>query len=94
MTDIIVPEAKKQAVTEEMLTMLDNPSLKEIGLTLVVELKDGTKRKGIYVDLVVNPMNNPDYTDVKFLVFKTNKPEKDTLVFLPILHIATIAWSY
>lgn len=83
-----------QTINSNMLEVMARPDVKAHGLHLQIEIKDGTKRTGTYCDLVVNPMKRPDFKDVQFIVFKTNKPEAGLTVYLPITQIATIAWSY
>jgi hypothetical protein len=78
----------------KILTIMQAAETKSMGLKLKLELVDGTKRKGIYSDLIYDPLNRVDYKDTLFIVFITNQPEPDTKVYLPINMITTIEWSY
>lgn len=84
----------KNVVDAGMLEVMSRPEIKGAGLIMEVMLNDGTKRKGVYVDLVENPLNNPSFKGVQFAAFMIDKPEKDTKVYLPVPLIATIEWSY
>ena len=82
------------AINPKMLEVMSHPETKAHGLHLQMTLTDGTKRTGIYTDLVSDPLKRVDYKDVQFIVFRTNQPEKGLTVYLPLTQIAQIAWSY
>jgi hypothetical protein len=81
-------------INPKMLELMSHPETKACGLHLQIIMKDGSKRTGTYVDLVLDPLNRVDYKDTQFIVFKTNQPEAGLKVYLPLTQIATIAWSY
>ena len=72
---------------------MSEQDLKEAGLSFTLFLKDGSKRTGVYLDLVVNPLNNTMHKGEQFIKFSTNKPEKDLIVYLPVNDVETIEWS-
>jgi hypothetical protein len=82
-----------QILSDQMLNLLDQPQFKEAGLVMELVLKDGSKRNGVYMDIVVNPLNNTMHKGERFIKFRTNTPERDLLIYLPIKEIATIEWS-
>ncbi len=85
-------ESRAQKLTPGMLEIMAQPDLKNSGLLIKLELIDGSKRVGLYKDLVVNPLNRYEFKDIQFIVFEVKK-EQD-IVYLPITMISTIEWSY
>jgi len=85
-------ESRAQKLTPGMLEIMAQPDMKSSGLLIKLVLKDGSKRDGIYKNLVVNPLNRHEFKDIQFVVFEVKK-EHDT-VYLPITLIDTIEWSY
>lgn len=84
----------KNKLDAKMIEVMLRPEVKASELTVRLELKDGSRRTGIYKDLVSDPLNRYDYKDTMFIKFETNRPEKGMLSYLPITLINTIEWSY
>ena len=82
-----------QPLNERMLTVMAQEYTKSQNMTISLVLKDGTKRTGIYKDLVVNPLNNLLFKGVQFIKLQTTKQEHD-IVYLPITLVDTVEWSY
>jgi len=80
-------------ISERMLTQMARQEIKDAGMRLAVNLTNGTRRTGTYLDLVVNPLNHPEFKNVQFIKFRTHRPERDLIVYLPITQIATIEWG-
>ena len=83
----------KKIIDVAMMEQMCLPEVKATGFTVHLELKDGSKRVGIYLDLVSDPLNRYGFKDTQFIKFKTNRPEKDTIAFLPVTQVATIEWA-
>jgi len=79
-------------INPKMLEIMSRPATKEAGLSVRLVLKDGTKRKGIYMDLGPDPLKRYDFRNTEFITFRVNKGEHD-IVYLPLTLIATIEWS-
>lgn len=80
-------------IDKRMLEIMRSPETKAIGLSVSLMLTDGSKRQGIYQDLVINPLNQPGLKNVEFIKFVTNKPEKGLIVYLPLTEVDTIEWA-
>ena len=83
----------KQPINDQMLTVMKHPQTKEAKFNLSLELVDGSKRQGVFVDIVRDPLNRIEFKDTEFLVFLSNRPEPGMKTYLPLTQIATIEWS-
>lgn len=84
----------KNTLDAKMIEVMLRPEVKASELTVRLALKDGSRRTGIYKDLVSDPLKRYDYKDTLFIKFETNRPEKGMLSYLPVSLINTIEWSY
>jgi hypothetical protein len=85
--------APTNVLTPRMLELMADPLTKEMGLIVKLVLKDGSKRKGIYKDLVLDPLKRYEYKDDLFVMLEQTVKEHDT-IYTPISQIATIDWAY
>ena len=83
----------KTELDDTMLEVMRQDEVKKQRLTVRLELIDGSKRKGIYLDLTEDPMKRYEYKDTPFIKLISNRPEKDTTIYLPINSIKSIEWA-
>lgn len=88
-----IKEQPKNVLTPTMLKVMEDDNTKTMGLTIKLVLKDGNKRKGIYRDLVIDPMKRPEFKDDLFVKLEQTVKDHDT-IYIPISQIATIDWAY
>lgn len=85
--------ATNTVLNETMLNVMSKPEVKEIGLKITLTLVDGSKRTGIYQDLVTNPQGHFDFKDTQFVKLLTNKPEKGLTIYMPTTQITSVEWD-
>lgn len=79
-------------LTDKMLETMALDDIKAAKLTVKLVYKDGSKRKGTYIDLCADPLKRYDYRDTVFLKLAT--PSEDNMIsYIPITLISDIEWS-
>ncbi len=78
-------------LTPNMLNVMTWDKTKAAGLQIKLTLKDGSKRRGVYLDLMPDPLHRLEFKDVLFIKFRTK--QEDMIVYLPITLIDTIDWA-
>ena len=81
-----------KAITSGMLDVMRREDTKEAKPKFTLSLEDGTTRERDYLDLVVNPVNQPSFTGALFVKFVVNKPERGLIVYLPLEQVVNIEW--
>jgi hypothetical protein len=80
-------------LNENMLTIMSSDAMKESRLTITILLKDGSTRKGDYLEIVKNPLKQPSFKGVRFIkILSTEKPHQDVM-YIPITEITGVTWA-
>jgi len=87
------PTNKLQPINDKMLDLMRLPSVKEAGFTMKLHMKDKSIRKGVYKDLVADPLHRIEFKDTLFIKFEV-KRENDMIVYLPLTDIEYVDWSH
>lgn len=82
----------KTKIDQTMLEIMNMPDTKKAGILVHLTLKDGSKRTGIYKDVMPDPLNRVEFKDQQFIKFEA---KKDGMIsYLPLSQIDIIEWSY
>lgn len=93
-TEVKAPKVHKaKPLTEDVLTLMKQDATKEAGLIIKLTLKDGSTRRGIYQDLMPDPLNRIEYKGILFIKLFV-KRDNNMTVYLPVSSVATVEWSY
>lgn len=82
-----------QPLNDKMIALMLEDATKTSKLTIKLFLKDGSIRKGIYLDLVENPLKRHEFKGRLFIVLEMTRDDHD-IVYVPTTLVDTVSWSY